>query len=269
MEPINLYRYIYIAFVFGIIFIIVKAIAQKFDSRPNPAVGKTAMDIATMRPTEDDNEKKSTKGPKNVPRQAAKSIEQKANKPSWLTRVWPGPKLIVEASQYLATICGAFVGLCVTFMVNSEKSERDKKNHLINVLAKYELANLEYHRWIGEIAMIRKTNLKDSANMIFWKGVKDHPYPYFENFKDATIFDVTPLTAEGMQFHDYQVKVLFDSDLTRQVLISINQIDLHLKYSYDHVALEMKYLTNEIDSTEFLDKSRHILDTFRVTWHAL
>jgi hypothetical protein len=138
------------------------------------------------------------------------SNEPKPPKPSWFKRVWPGPKLIIEGSQLLATICGAFVGLCVTFTLNSEKTDRDKKNHLLSVLGRYELANLDYHQWVGNIDALVKAGHRDTANMVFWKGVKGHPYPYFESFKDPALFEVTPITISGMQFQDYQVKVLFE-----------------------------------------------------------
>jgi len=275
MPTIDLTRYILLAFGLGVLFVIAKAIAQKFDVRPMAEEKKTseenpaASDPPKIQPGTvkttgvKSNRSKSIQGHKKYPAPEHAKPKKKAHLKNW----WPGYKLAIEGSQFLATVCGAFVGLCATFMINAKKAEIDKKNHLLDVLGRYELANLRYDNWLQFIDSLNKVGFGDRVNKLFWKGIRDHDYPYFDNFKDPVLFETTPATIDAIARRDFQVRMLLALDTPGRTLAIYPQVMRHLRFSNLQISLEMEYVRCDIDSATLVDSTRNMVKELNMRPH--
>jgi hypothetical protein len=270
MPPIDLSKYIVSVFAAGIIFMAIKAIAQKIDSMSKSGAPNKHSESEPVIETIQAGIKSTATSRKvakktTLTKPVATTIHSKPRKkPSENKGFWPGPKFFIELSQYFGTICAAFVGLSISFMLSAEKAAYDKKAHLLVVLKRYQ-SDIEYYRtWFNPVNTVFRSNNPVDAKELFWKGVENHPYPYFGNYKDPALFEMTSTTAQLMQRQDYETKLLFDFDSASKPLAALSEIDSALSFSYGQITREMTFITDN-DTASFLENTQgavKVLNTF-------
>jgi hypothetical protein len=164
--------------------------------------------------------------------------------------------------QFGITISGAFVGLYTTFLLNTQKLNSDKKDHLISILKSVQKKQKTFiwHLKAPDHLVLNTSKIFSTRSLI-----QSIEFPYLTEVKDPVIYDMSGYSQVEISLQEENLKQVFDQIKTDTSNIKDRIIALKFFSWVDssQIDIEIQHLSQTIDDSTLHKMSNDLVDSSR------
>lgn len=173
-----------------------------------------------------------------------------------------------DLAKFVTAILGSFIGLFAAFLLNTSKSNEDKKKHTEQVLNYYAVQLGMFQTNLGMLDSIQAHQGDSESYKVYTENRHTlFQYPYFTDIHDQALYDVTPGSFVEIAHMDNNAKTTYDMSGVPSYQFIISSLKIEAFITRLQLEAEYRYQTQNIDTASQHVTNDSIADVFAKAYH--